>query len=116
MSDDNDTCRPVEVDGEIIRVHGSRPMDEYEQGLFAQIVRAAKRRMEAEDQPAPVTRPQDCDCGASEVAMVAHGVNCKSRRTPLATPTPIATHGPHPTGHLEVRRMPLPPMPPAEDE
>lgn len=42
-------------------------------------------------QPRMVTRPQDCDCGASQVAMVAHGVNCKSRtrRTPLATPTPL---------------------------
>lgn len=43
-----DTCRPVEVDGEIIRVHGSREMTEEEQGYLAEIVRAAKARMERE--------------------------------------------------------------------
>jgi hypothetical protein len=48
MPDAEDTCRPVEVDGEIIRVHGSREMTEEEKGYFAEIVRAAKARMETE--------------------------------------------------------------------
>lgn len=46
---DEDQCRLVEVDGEIIRVHGGRAMTELERELFAEIVRAAKRRMEAEE-------------------------------------------------------------------
>jgi hypothetical protein len=45
-----DQCRLVEVDGEIIRVHGGRAMTEYEQSLFAELVRAAKRRLAAEDE------------------------------------------------------------------
>jgi len=44
-----DTCRPVEVDGETIRVLGGEPMDAESQAAFADLVRAAKRRMVAED-------------------------------------------------------------------
>lgn len=81
----DDTCRPVEVDGEIIRVHGSRAMTQHEQGLFAEIVRAAKRRLQAEQPttPPPVDRPQDCDCGANPLALVAHWERCASRGTPI---------------------------------
>ena len=43
-----DKCRPVEVDGEIIRVLGGREMDAKDREMFAEIVRAAKRRMLAE--------------------------------------------------------------------
>ena len=43
-----DSCRPVEVDGEIIRVHGSGEMTDEDRGHFAEIVRAAKRRLENE--------------------------------------------------------------------
>lgn len=46
-----DTCRPVEVDGETIRVHGSREMTEQERGYLADVVRAAKRKFEAEHTP-----------------------------------------------------------------
>ena len=40
-----DKCRPVEVDGEVIRVHGGAEMDAESQAYFAEIVRAAKRRL-----------------------------------------------------------------------
>jgi hypothetical protein len=43
-----DTCRPVEVDGEIISVHGAGEMNDEDRGHFAEIVRAAKRRYESE--------------------------------------------------------------------
>lgn len=56
MADPEDTCRPVEVDGEIIRVHGSREMTEVEEGYFAEIIRAAKARMEAEAADKPPAR------------------------------------------------------------
>jgi len=43
-----DTCRPVEVDGEVIRVLGGAEMDAADRDAFAEIVRAAKRKMLAE--------------------------------------------------------------------
>jgi hypothetical protein len=43
-----DKCRPVEVDGDVVRVLGGREMDTAERDAFADLVRAAKRRMEAE--------------------------------------------------------------------
>lgn len=43
-----DECRIVEVDGEPIRVHGGSEMDEAGREAFAQIVRAAKAKMAAE--------------------------------------------------------------------
>ncbi|MEV0477515.1 hypothetical protein [Streptomyces prunicolor] len=43
-----DTCRPVEVDGETIRVHGSGEFTEREQEFVADVVRAGKRRFAEE--------------------------------------------------------------------
>jgi hypothetical protein len=43
-----DKCRPVEVDGEVIRVLGGREMDTAERDAFADLVRAAKRMMAAD--------------------------------------------------------------------
>lgn len=40
-----DTCRPVEIDGQTIRVHGAAEMTEEDRGHFATIVRAAQARM-----------------------------------------------------------------------
>lgn len=37
-----DQCRRVEVDGEIIRVHGEREMDDADQAALTEVVRAAK--------------------------------------------------------------------------
>jgi hypothetical protein len=43
-----DTCRPVEVDGETIRVRGFGEMRERDRAFAAEIVRAAKRKFDAE--------------------------------------------------------------------
>ena len=45
-----DKCRPVEVDGEIIRVLSANreAMDATDREMFAEVVRAAKRRWLAE--------------------------------------------------------------------
>jgi hypothetical protein len=51
-----DTCRPVQVDGETIRVHGSRPLTGVELGYAAEIVAAARRKLDAEP---PVVRADD---------------------------------------------------------
>jgi hypothetical protein len=51
-----DACRPVQVDGETIRVHGARPLTGLELGYAAQIVAAAQRKLAAEP---PVVRDDD---------------------------------------------------------
>lgn len=43
-----DTCRPVTVDGEIVRVHGGHEMTDEERVAFADVIRAARRRYAAE--------------------------------------------------------------------
>lgn len=49
---EDDACRPVEVDGETIRVRGSGDFTDEKHGFVAEVVRAAKRRYEAEHGPA----------------------------------------------------------------
>lgn len=46
-----DTCRPVAVDGEIIRVHGGREMTPDEVDALADLVRAAKHLFSLPDCP-----------------------------------------------------------------
>jgi len=52
-----DTCRPVEIDGETIRVRGRGEFTEREQQFAAEIVRAAKRKYAAEHREQAVTAP-----------------------------------------------------------
>jgi hypothetical protein len=40
-----DKCRPVEVDGEIVRVRGAREMDDTDRAALAEVVRAAKKKL-----------------------------------------------------------------------
>lgn len=46
--EDGERCRVVEVDGESVRVLGGVEMDAEERAMFAEVVRAAKRRVAAE--------------------------------------------------------------------
>jgi hypothetical protein len=48
-----DTCRPVQVGGETIRVHGTRPLAGLELGYAAEIVAAARRKLAAEPPVVP---------------------------------------------------------------
>ena len=48
MTEPEDTCRPIEVDGETIVVRGQGELTEREKELAADIVRAAKKKFEAE--------------------------------------------------------------------
>lgn len=80
MSDPEDTCRPVEIDGEIIRVHGSRDMTDVERGYLAEIVRAAKARMEAE----AASKPARCD----DTELLVTECACKTCRPDLAKVEP----------------------------
>ena len=45
---DDDTCRAYDVDGETIRVHGGKPLDEAGQAALAEIVRAVAKKVEVE--------------------------------------------------------------------
>ncbi|GFH36604.1 hypothetical protein [Streptomyces pacificus] len=46
-----DACRPVEIDGETIRVRGAQEMTDEARAAFAEVVRAAKRKYAAEHPP-----------------------------------------------------------------
>lgn len=48
---DDDTCRPVEIDGELIRVRGSGDMSDESRAALADVIRAAKRKFAAEHPP-----------------------------------------------------------------
>lgn len=41
-------CRPVDVDGVTVQVHGSEVMTDEDRGYFAEVVRAATARAHAE--------------------------------------------------------------------
>lgn len=45
---DDERCRVVEVDGVPVRVLGGREMDAVDRAMFAEVVRAAQRRLAAE--------------------------------------------------------------------
>jgi hypothetical protein len=64
----DDTCRPVEVDGEIIRVRGAREMTDKERGYLAEVIQAAKRKYEAEhpEPPAPGGGPTVAEAAADD--------------------------------------------------
>lgn len=48
---DQDTCRPVTVDGQVIRVHGAHQMTPEEVDALAELVRAAKHLLSLPDCP-----------------------------------------------------------------
>jgi hypothetical protein len=86
-----DTCRPVEVDGEIIRVHGGAEMDAADRTAFAEVVRAAKHLMSIRDCP-------DCEQGKHQ--------NCTGeawdteKDEPCVCPCSLNRAGPH---HLRTK-------------
>ena len=45
---ETDACRPVEIDGEIIRVRGSSDMSDESRAALTEVIRAAKRKFAAE--------------------------------------------------------------------
>lgn len=53
-----DTCRAVEVDGQTIRVRGAGEMSEESRAALAEVIRAAKRKYEAEHPEA--SNPDGC--------------------------------------------------------
>lgn len=44
--DEHDTCRPLDVDGATLRVHGSGEWTDQDRAAMAELVRAAQRRMD----------------------------------------------------------------------
>ena len=81
-----DKCRPVEVDGETIRVLGGREMSTADRKAFAEVVRAAKHLMEVRDCP-------DCEQGKHQ--------NCTGEAwdtvadAPTVCPCSLNRAGPH---------------------
>lgn len=81
-----DTCRPVQVDGETIRVHGGEPMTPDAQAAFAEVVRAAKHLMTV--RPCP-----DCEQGKHRNCTGEAWDNTKD--APTACPCSLNLAGPH---------------------
>lgn len=57
--DPEDTCRPVEIDGDIIRVHGAEELSDESQAALTEVVRAARRRMLNEQRAAMAKYPYE---------------------------------------------------------
>ncbi|MFJ6559929.1 hypothetical protein ACIQMV_08610 [Streptomyces sp. NPDC091412] len=55
-----DTCRPVDIDGDTIRVHGTSEMTEEDRAMFAEVVRAAKQRY-ASEHPEDAEQSEACE-------------------------------------------------------
>lgn len=45
----SEICRPVEVDGQIVRVRGDREMNDTDRAMLAQVIEAAKRKLAADN-------------------------------------------------------------------
>ena len=86
-----DKCRPVEVDGETVRVHGGAEMDEESQVYFAEIVRAAKHLSSIRDCP-------DCEQGKHQNC--TGEAWCHEHDVPARCPCSINQAGPH---HLRAK-------------
>lgn len=50
----SDKCRPVEINGEVVRVHGEREMNDRDREMFAEVIVAVKRKLAEEDDPEDV--------------------------------------------------------------
>ncbi len=46
----NDQCRDVEINGQVVRVRGEREMDDTDRAMLAEVIAAAKRRLEEQEQ------------------------------------------------------------------
>ncbi|WP_119728359.1 hypothetical protein [Thermomonospora amylolytica] len=57
-SDPTDTCRIVDANGTPIRVHGTGDLDDTDRAMLGEIVAAAQRRHEQEQEQQPVTVEQ----------------------------------------------------------
>jgi len=82
-----DKCRPVEVDGETIRVHGGAQMGPEEIDALAVIVRAAKHLMSIRDCP-------DCEQG-KHCQNCTGEAWCTEHDVPARCPCSINQAGPH---------------------
>jgi hypothetical protein len=81
-----DKCRPVVVDGQVIRVHGGEPMGTAGEAFFAEIVRAAKHLMGVRSCP-------DCEQGKHQNC--TGEAWCNEHDVPARCPCSINQAGPH---------------------
>jgi hypothetical protein len=81
-----DKCRPVVVDGQVIRVRGARAMNEQEVGHLTEIVRAVKHLSSI--RPCP-------DCEQGKHANCTGEAWCNEHDVPARCPCSINQAGPH---------------------
>lgn len=44
----SDECRDVEIDGQVVRVRGDREMDDTDREMLAEVIKAAKRKLDTQ--------------------------------------------------------------------
>lgn len=82
---ETETCRPVEVDGETIRIRGAGQFTEQEQQFAEEIVRAAKRRYAAEH-----AEPDAKQLRAHAFNAVLFALNARGEWLPLSSRRAVA--------------------------
>ncbi|MEU3507921.1 hypothetical protein ABZ733_08315 [Streptomyces longwoodensis] len=112
----DDSCRPVEVDGETIRVRGSGDWTEQDAEFFGEIVRAAKRKYAAGKDYSPAA-----SCRRMETRACPPSYNGPCGDQPCARfesddPTPWLAEAPAADVNTARRRAGLPPHPTADEE
>jgi hypothetical protein len=86
MTEHEDTCRPVDIDGETIRVHGSGEMSDESREALGALIRAAKKKFADEHPPVEVTDPERRE----RYAETLYGtLEVSPRRHPWATLSPL---------------------------
>lgn len=85
-ADEPDTCRPVEIDGEIIRVRGAAEMSDEFRAALAEVIAAAKRKFEVEH---PQTEPTDPERRERYAAALYATLEVSPTRHPWETLSPI---------------------------
>lgn len=78
-NDEESTCRIYEVDGEPIRVHAERPMNAADQEALAEVVRAAKRKMAADEAEMTPEQRADRDAKQARSAALIREMNERAR-------------------------------------
>jgi hypothetical protein len=81
-----DACRPVDIGGETIRVHGTGTMSETSRAALAEIVNAARRHFEQEHPPYEVDDPERRERYAQALYVT---LEVTPRRHPWETLSPL---------------------------
>ncbi|MFC7794595.1 hypothetical protein [Streptomyces cinereoruber] len=84
-----DTCRTVDVDGTPVHVRGSGDWTDEDQRYMSEIVRAAKRKFEAEAEPAVNPACTNCNGGAAGPTVADATAMLRRMHADAGLPAPV---------------------------